>query len=169
MTDGMYTINPDVTGSEAPVSVRCQMSPTSTKALTAVSHDREVNTSYARWNQYETGCSYKVPIHYALPQSQITSMMNNSSECHMDINVYCLHMRVTGYACYKGVNGADRPLVDIIGPGKSSPYIPCIDRVKGCTHRVMILCDGAVDSPRKEQSKAIAQWEFRAIDELEIY
>ena len=31
--------------------------------------------------------------------------------------------------------------------------------VKGCTHRVMILCDGAVDSHRKEKSKAIAQWE----------
>ena len=30
--------------------------------------------------------------------------------------------------------------------------------VKGCTHRARILCDGTVDSHRKEK-KAIAQWE----------
>ena len=31
--------------------------------------------------------------------------------------------------------------------------------VKGCTHRAMILCDGAVDSHQKQYSKSIAQWE----------
>ena len=119
VTNGVYKIDPDVTGTEAPVSVRCQMSLTSNKALTAVSHDREVNTSYSQSNQYEARCSYRVPIHYALPQSKITSIMNNSNQCQMDINVYCRHMLVTSYACYKGVNGADRPLEDILCSGKS--------------------------------------------------
>ena len=31
--------------------------------------------------------------------------------------------------------------------------------VKGCTHRAMIPCDGAVDTHRKEYSQPIAQWE----------
>ena len=31
--------------------------------------------------------------------------------------------------------------------------------VKGCTQRAMILCDGTIDSHRKQYSKSIAQWE----------
>ena len=40
------------------------------------------------------------------------------------------------------------------------PLLPIpLSPFKGCTHRVMILFNGAIDSHQKEQSKAIAQWE----------
>ena len=41
------------------------------------------------------------------------------------------------------------------------PVVNCV-LDKGCTHKAMILCDGAVDSHQKEYSKAIAQSEHLA-------
>ena len=32
-------------------------------------------------------------------------------------------------------------------------------RVKGCTHKTMILCDGAVQSHQKQQYEPISQWQ----------
>ena len=37
-------------------------------------------------------------------------------------------------------------------------FLGCIT-IKGCSHRAMILCTGAVDSHQK-QSKPITQWEY---------